>query len=397
MSEAKRQLEKMGRELVHLLDDLEEADLPWMPGPPMRTMMAPRSVGRETEVSVLVFVEHLAFLWVDWAGLLRRWQRYNGLAENEMPRRWRRLYERARDSVGRLLDDISIRTEMQFAWQVDWAGRQLEVRSFDGPRAALHSILEADARLRLVQRMRRQPNWGEIDVAARQFEEQVRGALERSSVDVQEAVQWHLGHYRHALLRLSWLEATEEWQGSDGSRLLRSEPMELNWLTGLNELELDPDTRGMLQGILRRVASTVFELGYDAFVEDLRSGEVRAGRDSVIGGEINLIPGKGKGVCHRILMAVASGKSRKALPGLPRVLREIAAHLVTCSPTLDGQPPNREATRIVVLLCDTWDSKQFQDEHRTLFLAHRSKGVRFIFLQVGSDGKTLSLIERDLA
>jgi hypothetical protein len=54
-------------------------------------------------------------------------------------------------------------------------------------------------------------------------------------------------------------------------------------------------------------------------------------------------------------------------------------------------------TQLVILLCDQWDSRAFQQNHMGFIHACHRAGVCFVFLLLGPDGRTLTPVKIDLA
>ena len=62
-------------------------------------------------------------------------------------------------------------------------------------------------------------------------------------------------------------------------------------------------------------------------------------------GDFVVIPGNGSGSCAPIVFAVAKGRDSRSRYGLPKVMREVRAHLIQCF----------ELAEVVILLTDRWD------------------------------------------
>ena len=58
-----------------------------------------------------------------------------------------------------------------------------------------------------------------------------------------------------------------------------------------------------------------------------------------------VIPGSGSGSCAPIVLAIAKGRDSRSRFGLPKVMREVRAHLIQCF----------EVAAVVILLTDRWD------------------------------------------
>jgi hypothetical protein len=153
------------------------------------------------------------------------------------------------------------------------------------------------------------------------------------------------------------------------------------FVTGLN---VEQEERRIINGVLNRIQAAIAEIGYDNFVEDVTSGEFLGGPDTPIGsGDINVIPGHANGVCCTTLLAVSKGEKRTV--GFPSVMRQVREHLIRCM----------EKTRVVIILCDYWRPDMLNDHFGDL-RAHYDRGVRFLFLLVGTPGRAVSAVAVDL-
>jgi hypothetical protein len=83
-----------------------------------------------------------------------------------------------------------------------------------------------------------------------------------------------------------------------------------------------------------------------------------------------------------LLLAVSKG-DKKAL-GFPAIMRQVRAHLIRCA-----------VTQSVIVLCDHWHPAVL-DEHLGDLCAHHDRGVRFLFLMVGTPGRVVAPIGVDL-
>ena len=142
----------------------------------------------------------------------------------------------------------------------------------------------------------------------------------------------------------------------------------------------------LLNRLLNRIADAIGELGYDYFAEDISARDFVGGDDSPVGrSQINLIPSRQKGACHAVLVAVSRGASSSAATGFPKIMRQVKTHLIDCA----------GVTRVVIILCDQWDSKGFMDEHFEELRAHCRRGVRFVFLLAGAPSRNLATVPVD--
>lgn len=158
----------------------------------------------------------------------------------------------------------------------------------------------------------------------------------------------------------------------------------MDWKQICDRFGIDADSKPATTEIVGYIESTVADFGYSSFVDSLRADETRAG--SPIGrSDINLIPSNRKAACARILVAVSTGAGKKAALGFPKIMQRVKTHLTDCT----------GITRAVVILCDTWDSESFMDDHFDELQAHHRKGVRFVFVMAGAPGRVLAPVAVD--
>jgi hypothetical protein len=125
------------------------------------------------------------------------------------------------------------------------------------------------------------------------------------------------------------------------------------------------------------------EIGFDEFVDDVSSGDLGGGRESLVGASaINLIPSDVRGSCHALLLAVSKGDKRAI--GFPSIMRQVREHLIRCPATLS-----------VIVLCDHWGPGSL-DEHLGDLRAHHDRGVRFLFLMAGWPRRAASAVAVNL-
>ena len=120
--------------------------------------------------------------------------------------------------------------------------------------------------------------WGRCAEIARQANVGISQFLDRSSEATQEAVHWHLRHYRHSSLSLSWLNGSPETTlYSVAGKHLRQLPFEPG-RTG--HFSSEPERPAELQRLISRVSQAVVEIGFDNFIQDVTSREFVGGLDS---------------------------------------------------------------------------------------------------------------------
>jgi len=160
--------------------------------------------------------------------------------------------------------------------------------------------------------------------------------------------------------------------------------------------------------IITDLKTAIESSGYSPLLQEVQNHAEEAIYSKLIeilgNGDVNVIPSVGGGVCcsrlvafSKGLQATPNGNGDVVIEGLQETLQHVKAHLIRCSPGLDGSLPNQCSTRTVIVLLDAWDGSSFLDNHREEFVAFHKKGVNIIFLQVGSDGHSINWIEQDLA
>jgi hypothetical protein len=198
---------------------------------------------------------------------------------------------------------------------------------------------------------------------------------------MQAAVLWHLRHYRHATLSLSWLDGA----GHSTLERLRAErtttfDME-GWLSALNGAR---EMAHKVRRVVLRVSQAIAEIGYDNFVLDVTSKEFVAGNDSPLGSaDVMLVPGERPDRLPGIVVAVTKGKWGRARLGLTRVMQLIQAIL----------PEGQDQIRFLLILCDTWDSAEFRSQH--LGALRKFPWLQFLVLGVGSPDNVLAPLAID--
>jgi hypothetical protein len=98
---------------------------------------------------------------------------------------------------------------------------------------------------------------------------------------IRAAVLWHLRHFRHAALALSWLNDAPQ------STLLRLLDKDRRALFAINgefpALNVRDGKTAEVHRVLRRIQQAIAEIGYDNFLEDVTSKEFAGGEDSPLG------------------------------------------------------------------------------------------------------------------
>jgi hypothetical protein len=365
------------------------------------SVFARASLRDSAGVEMWYLAEHFLLAWHDWHTLQERFRGYFGESEKPFPTAWRRLDANCSALAGRLLRDPDLDKRVFKYWLTadPVAGaRQEKVPSL---REVYQAVVQNHRRWLLVRDAER----GRLD--SRSSESEERGSpgeiwpeCRRVVVRLNEQTRWvadklgevlgrdllvHLRHYRHANLLVSWLtDGSSADALDDGSALfqLLSEKIVIpSFEPYLNQLQ-DANVRGTAGQVLERVVEAIAEIGYADFIEDLSSSDFHGGTDSLVGASaINVIPSQTRGPCHSLLLAVSQG-DKKAL-GFPSIMRQVREHLIRCP-----------ATQAVIVLCDHWGPDMLE-EHLGDLRAHHSRGVRFLFLMVGTPSRIVAPVAVD--
>jgi hypothetical protein len=135
------------------------------------------------------------------------------------------------------------------------------------------------------------------------------------------------------------------------------------------------------EALFDRLKAAIAELGYDSVVEDLLSPELAGGQeDSLLPyPDITIVPGDLADASRPIVLAVTKGWSGKGPMSFAKVMRHVKARLTE----------SRGQVKVVIVLCDSWDSASFEHEHREELGAHARNGVQFLFVMVGVPDRVL--------
>jgi hypothetical protein len=351
--------------------------------------------GVPTEIERWALAERFLDTWIDWSGLFQRWRRYFGVAEGQIPRSWFGVEERCAEFVNHLCKYPQLREVLRR----ELAGEDLFLKApaatvlrsighVESPVDLVHEILDSDERLKISALLtsRDHPD-KQLQMNAERLDQDALGNFEEAPADVAIAVLFHLRVYRHSMLQLSWLGGEFDGLGRGHSVMLHPEGINMSWIEGVRELLPSGDLRGKAQGIVERVAAAIGEIGYDPFVDDITSGEMAGGPDSPVGTDvINVIPSGGKKAqCADVLLVAARGDGKRGAGGFSQCMQQMKTHLIECA----------GITRFVLFITDTWDAQGFIDNHFNELRAHYGRGVRFVFLIVGSPRHHLSPITVD--
>jgi hypothetical protein len=387
MSEFFQRLRRQAKELNALERDLRvrpEEKFDWG-----RTTMSSGLVGLGIPVERSFLADYFLTTWTEWRNLYERYPRYFGRTLESLPRPWHQTAYRCRELAERLMHDGSLGGTLAGTWEEEQGESKQEPppEFADGAEVAVmyRSMVRNHLRLSALAAT----DTGDlVDAGAwNRCAEVVRGAdadwkelFFRSPASTQDAVVWHLRHYRHAALALSWLNGEPR---STLDYVLREDrtttPAVQSFLSGLN-----PRSE-TARRVIQRVCQAIVEIGYDYFVEDVTSKEFVAGDDSPVGSrDVLLVPGGPPLPMPGIVVAVSKGKQSRARLGFTRVMEQIKAILSEA----------KDQIRFLLLLCDSWDSGEFSSQH----LSHlRSfSGLQFLILLVGSPDNLLAPLAMDM-
>lgn len=405
MSDAMRTLRDGARQVQQLHKDLQPptfARRDWN-----GNVFARHTLGDNIEVELWYLAENFLLAWHDWHTLAQRFPRYFGEPEKPLPKTWHRLDTDCSVLASRLLRDKVLGDRVLEYWHTTEGASDEPQPAEDAVREAYQTLVQNHRRWSLRQDAaagRLEPHFplsekahlplpdeGEVwprchSMAARQNAETMATWGRLDEERVRRELLFHLRHYRHANLLVSWLLDDQTSENQEPSALLRTLRQERivppNVEPFLSQIA-DANTRGTAGRVLERVATAIGEIGYEEFVDDVSSSDFNGGPDSLVGAaQINLIPSRARGACCPLLLAVSRG-DKKAI-GFPAIMRQVRGHLIDCP-----------ETRAVIVLCDHWFPGML-DEHLVDLRAHHKKGVRFQFLMVGLPSRVIAPVAMDL-
>jgi hypothetical protein len=395
VSEALRTLREGARQLQRLHKDL------YPPAFTRRewkgTVFARQTLGDDSKVELWYLAEHFLLSWNDWHGLANRYVRYFGESEQPFPTSWHRLQGKCLGLVSQLLRDEQLDDLVFESWMTTAAADALNIREEPSIEEVYHTIVQNHRRWSLMTEGRYWPAieseeiarqgkiWPQSKMAAYRLNANLMPVWEDLGNAAKGELLFYLRNYRHANLVVSWLvkEPLDQNGMSALFRILSSEkPVQTTLDSFLTDLKND-DLRGAAGHVLERISSAIAEIGYDQFVDDVCSDDFHGGSDSPVGTrQINLIPSRLTGAPQPLLLAVSKGSKKRI--GFPQIMREVRKHLI-----------DFPVTRVVIVLCDYW-SPEMLDEHIGDLRAHYGKGVRFLFLMVGTPSRVVAPVAVDL-
>jgi hypothetical protein len=152
---------------------------------------------------------------------------------------------------------------------------------------------------------------------------------------------------------------------------------ERDWDELFGDVEIGHNTRGIVIGIMERIAGVLREIGsYDELVGQIVSSNGQWGPGSMIGsqGQVNLIPSDEPGECREILIAFAQGR-KSSKTGLGAVMRKVREHLIRCG---DSSCRCGRQTRVAIIFTDLWDQSIFAESIGDLQAHHETPPGKII-------------------
>lgn len=414
MSEFQRRIKRMAGSLRRMLPEVPNAlssERVWY-----EDIAARRTLGHNSRVEAWFLAQFFLETYVDWRDFVGRWTRYFGQSDSRTARSSERLNRHCRT---RFVNGLPFAPALRHCLQQMWTETLHGIReaskgmpvdlgdSLEGPQnengsqvaadSLMHELIRCDRHYRVAVLAESQAGIGSFGLIeiAQAMNTAVEDWLGKATEETREEVRFYVRHYRHSMLRLSWLGADDE-EAAAGyvttlNKVLKERRSPMSWLHTLidelahDEAMSDVDLQ-LANRVLSRIADAVEELGYECFAEDLSSRDFLGSDDSPVGSDrVNVIPSRHKGACHSIVVAVAQGASRTTGTGFPRIMRRLKTHLIECAST----------TRVAIVLCDQWDSRSFADEHFDELRAHYRKGVRFVFLVAGTPSRRMARVPVD--
>ena len=409
-------------------------------------MFARQSLGNDIQVELWYLAEHFLLEWHDWHMLKDRFPRYFGEPEKPFPLSWQRLDGACAVLANQLLRQNELDQLVFHSWLPNGTVGNMQQGAQPTVRDVYQIVVQNYRRWSLLRDAvagRLEPvadpgkeskPAGEVWAKCRQLVVELNEKTVASCQPLMDVLgrdlRFHLRHYCHANLLVSWLmngadetdlsprgdgrgdgsgagygdgtgdgrgdgsgtglgDGTGDANGGVSDRVIRGRSALFHLLaeripmppmaTFLSHFQ-DTELQATAGRVLERIVAAIAEIGYDAFVDDVTCSEFRGGPESLVGASaINLIPSQAHGPCHSVLLAVSRGEKKAG--GFPSVMRQVKEHLIRCP-----------ATRAVIVVCDHWRP----DEHIGDLRACHDRGVRFMFLLVGIPGRVVAPVAVDL-
>ena len=382
MPEFLRSLRREARDLGRLRRDLAHASINGAGWDAL--VPAPRILGADVTVEKWYLAIDFLNAWGEWHTVLERYLRYFGQPADRIPGAWRKLKLECVDVAKRLQNDAGLDERIA----ASWAGApEVEPAAVVEAQDLFHEIVASHARLILLRQGDSEhaaPIWRQSATAAWDYDQKVKQRLSRLQSDLREPLQWHLRHFRHAMLDVSWLDELRWNRGDEARRSAFEEALgrpsaPLPWIGRFtDDLQADMPAADQVHLVLCRIVRAIAEIGYECFFEDVTSTEMNAGNDSPLGGEAVCVIRKNMPAAdpasRKIVVCVAKGGQKRAYYGRPNLLVKLGETLTAAT-----------APVVAIVLVDSWDTADFQREHFSAFQLHHARGHRVLFLLVGSE------------
>lgn len=137
----------------------------------------------------------------------------------------------------------------------------------------------------------------------------------------------------------------------------------------------------MIRWVAMDIAEGVSRHGYEDFVQRIQDP-----REPVLGPRVEIIPSDTLDPlddhwCKQVIVGASKGTRGKH--SMKAVMTQVLARLVECMEEVGG----------VIVIADTWSSPEFGAAFLGQVRAHmKMRGIAFLFLLVGPDGRTMSQI-----
>jgi hypothetical protein len=355
--------------------------------------MSSAVVGLGIAVERSFLADYFLTTWTEWRNLYERYPRYFGRPPESLPHSWQQTAYQCRHLAERLRRDGSLGDVLAATWE-EQEGQTKEARlpaDANGAEAAVmyRSMVRNHLRLSALASSETGQvvdvgTWNRCAQVVQRADAHWKEVFFQAPATIRGAVLWHLRHYRHAALALSWLDSAPQ---STLDHLLKADRTTTLAMQGwLSDLNPRSETAQDAQRVVVRVSQAIAEIGYDYFVEDVTSKEFAVGEDTPVGSaEVMLVPGERGDRLPAIMVGVTKGKSARARLGFTRVMEEIKAILAE----------GKDHIRFLLVLCDTWDSAEFRAQH--LGDLQRFPGLQFLVLLVGSPDSVLAPLAMNLS
>jgi hypothetical protein len=329
MSEFLQRMRRQVKELAALERDLRAPREEWSDW--QRTTMSSSVVGLGTPVERLFLADYFLMTWTEWRGLYERYPRYFGRSPEAFPLQWHQTAYRCEHLAATLMEDRSLGSTLAAAWEDRTDRFEQPVRSDRDEqrdvmllyRSMVRNYLRANAVTSSeTDRVNVNGSWARCAHVVHRADALWKDVFLAAPAAIRGAVPWHLRHYRHAALVLSWLKdgppsTLEEILPEHRTTIQDME----SWLS---TVRLPNESVQEVRRVVLRVGQAIAEIGYDYFVTDLTSKEFVGGNDSPLGSaNVLLVPGEHQDRPSGIVVGVTKGKWGRARLGFTRVMDQI--------------------------------------------------------------------------